>query len=466
MKQVIDNQLTGVGLNDYIGGNQIYQTKYISLYQEAERDFVVTHNANIKPVSYFTGRETELQELRQRIEAGQKSVLVSGMGGIGKTQICRKLFEEYLIKYAEGEDEPFQHVGYIEYSEDIGNSLQNCLKYKQQVDQESNQEAAWIELEYLASNGRLLLFIDNVDKSREDDLGLERLNSIPVTVVIASRQVSLGKGFETYRIGSFSFEQCKEIYEKVRFEGSGRKVRPEEIQDLECVIEGLARRNTFAVELFAHRARTKLWSVKRLREDLEQKGFRLEFRGNKEFINVQKINADVTIFLSYNWHDKDIADMLDRDLSNLPIKLKRDIRGIGSWENIRKFMKSIRQEDYAVLVISDSYLRSEKCMFEVTEIMKEPKYESRIFFAVVEKRIYDPLIRVKYIKYWQDECNKLEAAIKELDLINSVEPIVDLKRYQSIAASIGEFLRVVADRNNPDIEELVKEIAKAIFKNG
>lgn len=465
MKQSIDNELQDCNLNDYIGGNQT-NNFYISMFREEEREFVVTHNASIKPVSYFIGRETELQELRQKIEKGQKSLLISGISGIGKTEICRKLFQDYLIKYNQGEKRPFQHIGYIEYSGNMGNSLQNCLKYKRQADQESNQEAAWIELEYLASSGRLLLFVDNVDKSKEEDLSLERLDSIPGMIVIVSRQASFDNEFETYRIGSFDIEQCKDIYEKIRFGGSGGKVGPEEIQDLECVIESLAMRNTVAVELFAHRARTKLWSVKRLREDLEHKGFRLEFCGNKELINIQKINADVTIFLSYNWHDKDIADMLDKDLSTLPINLKRDIRGIGPWENVQKFMKNIRQEDYAVLVISDSYLRSEKCMLEVTEIMKEPKYESRLFLAVAEKRIYDPLIRVKYIKYWQDECNKLEAAIKELAPIYAVEPIVDLKRYQSIAVSIGKFLRMVADRNNPDIGEMAKEIAKVIFKYG
>ena len=82
----------------------------IIMYQDNEREFVVTHNANIKPVSYFTGRETELNELRQRVEEGRKSVLVSGMGGIGKTHICRKLFEEYLNKHAEDEKGPLDRV--------------------------------------------------------------------------------------------------------------------------------------------------------------------------------------------------------------------------------------------------------------------------------------------------------------------------------------------------------------------
>ena len=261
---------------------------YITMFQDSEREFVVTHNANIKPVSYFTGRETELRELRQKIEEGRKSVLVSGMGGIGKTHICRKLFEEYLNKHAEDGSGPFKHIGYIEYSGDMDNSLQSCLKFKQQDSPEQNQKAAWRELEYLASEGKLLLFVDNVDKPMCEDEGLQRLNGIPGAVILTSRQASLSDGFEPYRIGFLDIQQCKKIYEKVRFGGCGRKIKPEEILDLEYVIDNLAGRHTITVELLAHLARTKLWAVKRIREELEKKGFQLAFHKDEEFVNIQE----------------------------------------------------------------------------------------------------------------------------------------------------------------------------------
>ena len=261
---------------------------HITMYQDSEREFVVTHNTNIKPVSYFTGRELELQELRQRVEEGRKSVLVSGMGGIGKTHICRKLFEEYLNKHAEDDNCPFRHIGYIEYSKDMGSSLQNCLKFKQQNSPEQNQGAAWKELEYLASDGKLLLFVDNVDKTIEEDPGLQRLKGIPGAVVLTSRQTSFSDEFEPYRIGFLGMELCKEIYEKIRFKDSSKKVDLEDIKDLEYIIENLAGRHTITVELLAHLACTKIWTVKRLREELEQKGFRLSFRKNGELVNIQE----------------------------------------------------------------------------------------------------------------------------------------------------------------------------------
>ncbi len=261
---------------------------YITMLEDAEREFVVTHNANIKPVSHFTGRETELQELRQRIEDGRKSVLVSGMGGIGKTHICRKLFEGYLNKYAESKGGVFKHIGYIEYNGDMGSSLQKCLKFKQQDSPEQNLEAAWRELEYLASDGELLLFVDNVDKPMWADPGLQQLNSIPGAVVLTSRQASFSDEFEPYQIGFLGMEQCKEIYEKIRFRGSSRKVGLEEVEDLEYVIESLAGRHTITVELLAHLARIKTWPVRKLREKLEEKGFCLKFHKGGELINIQK----------------------------------------------------------------------------------------------------------------------------------------------------------------------------------
>ena len=283
MDQKIDNRLKGLNVGgDYVGGNQI-KNYYISTFQDSEREFVVTHNANIKPVSYFTGRETELQELRQRIEAGCKSVLVSGMGGIGKTHICRKLFEEYLKKH--DENCPFRHIGYIEYDRDLNNSLQDCLKFKKQEHPEHNLEAAWKELEYLASDGKLLLFVDNVNVSVGEDPSLERLMSIPGTIVLTSRRRTFSKEFEPYWIGFLSTEQCRKIYERIL----ENKVVEDEVPDLVYIIDMLVARHTITIEFLAHLAKTKQWTIQRLRDELEKSGFLLEYKDEKdELVNIQK----------------------------------------------------------------------------------------------------------------------------------------------------------------------------------
>lgn len=281
VNKVKDSEICG----DFVGRDKIIN---IIIFKDSEREFIVTHNANIKPVSYFTGRETELQELRQRIEEGRKSVMISGMGGIGKTHICRKLFKEYIDKHVKNHDNTFKHIGYIEYGGDMDSSLQNCLKFKQQDDPKQNQEAAWMELETLAAGGQLLLFVDNVNKTMGEDPSLQKLKSIPGVIILTSRQASFSDEFESYQIGFLGMEQCKNIYEKVRFGNSGKKVGLEEDQDLEYIIESLAGRHTITVELLAHLACIKLWTVKELLEELEKKGFRLEFHKGGEIVNIQK----------------------------------------------------------------------------------------------------------------------------------------------------------------------------------
>ncbi len=287
MEQDIDNHLQGNNIGEYIGGNAT--KNYIVLYQDKEREFIVTHNVNIKPVSYFTGREVELNKLCQMVEEGHKAVLVSGMGGIGKTNICKKLFEKYTDKKIAYENRPFRHVGYIDYNENMDNSLLKCLNYKKQDNPEINKEAAWKELEYLASDGKLLLFVDNVNVPISKDPSLQRLKNLPGAIVLTSRRTAFSKEFKLFPIGFLETKQCREIYEKIRFEGSKKKINEQEEPHLNYIIEKLAARHTITVELLAHLAQTKHWTVEELRKELEQNGFQLEYKDEEDkLINIQQ----------------------------------------------------------------------------------------------------------------------------------------------------------------------------------
>ena len=103
-------------------------------------------------------------------------------------------------------------------------------------------------MEYLASDGKLLLFVDNVDKQISEDAGLQRLKNIPGAVVLTSRQVSFSDEFEPYPIGFLDTEQCIELFEKIWFAGSDRKINTEERPDLEYIIEKLVGKHTITVE--------------------------------------------------------------------------------------------------------------------------------------------------------------------------------------------------------------------------
>ena len=167
------------------------------------------------------------------------------------------------------------------------------------------------------------------------------------------------------------------------------------------------------------------------------------------------------IFLSYCWSDTEVVNKIYTELSSYSqIDLHRDRIDINRWGSIREYMQSISEMDYTILLISDEYLKSDNCMYEVLEVMRDRKYKNKIFPAIMCEDIYKPIKRIKYVQYWQEECKKLNAEMQEIYPQNWGNLSETLKRYQNIAANIIEFLDTVADMNNPkvtDITEAVKE---------
>ncbi|WP_290565726.1 toll/interleukin-1 receptor domain-containing protein [Akkermansia sp.] len=143
----------------------------------------------------------------------------------------------------------------------------------------------------------------------------------------------------------------------------------------------------------------------------------------------------------------------------LGMLVKRDIRDIGPWKSIRAFMDTIREQDIAVLLVSDAYLKSRNCMYEVLEIMKEISYRERIFPAVLEPSIYQPAGKAAYISYWEEEYRKLDERVRSIrNEENKAELAQDLRHIRRIGESMGEFLATVADMNNPDLADTVERI--------
>ena len=176
---------------------------------------------------------------------------------------------------------------------------------------------------------------------------------------------------------------------------------------------------------------------------------------------------EINIFLSYCWDDDEIADNIyDYFLNSKNIDLHRDKIDIGAWDSIKKYMQSISGMDYIILIISDSYLKSANCMYEVLEVMRDRKYKDKIFPAVINSEIYNPIARVEYVRYWQEQFRKLQEALEKIDVQNLGNFSRDLKRYQDISSNIAEFLDVVSDMNNPKIKDVTLRIEEKLHLKG
>lgn len=121
--------------------------------------------------------------------------------------------------------------------------------------------------------------------------------------------------------------------------------------------------------------------------------------------------------------------------------------------------------DYTILLISDKYLKSSNCMYEVLEVMRDRKYSKKIFPAIVCTDIYKPIAQAEYVKYWQDEYQKLKEHLDGIQHQNLGKLGEDLKRYQDISSNIAEFLASIADMNNPAIDDVCNSIKEKLQEN-
>jgi GTPase SAR1 family protein len=159
---------------------------------------------------------------------------------------------------------------------------------------------------------------------------------------------------------------------------------------------------------------------------------------------------DSEVFVSYAWTDEssNIVDKLQKRLQQNGIKLIRDRDELNYKDSIRDFMKRLGKGKCVVVVISEKYLKSENCMFELLQISKDKNIRERIFPIILnDANIYRPIGRVVYAKYWEDEAEELDKALKSLrgsDLTNLQQ---DLNLYAEIRRSFDSIADVLRDMN-------------------
>ncbi len=123
------------------------------------------------------------------------------------------------------------------------------------------------------------------------------------------------------------------------------------------------------------------------------------------------------VFVSYAWTDESSAmvDKLQQAFASTEIKLLRDREEMRYKDSIRSFMRRLGRGDCIVLIISEKYLKSENCMFELTEIAKAADLRERIFPIVLpDSNIYKATGIASYVQHWENEIQELDAKLKTL----------------------------------------------------
>lgn len=175
------------------------------------------------------------------------------------------------------------------------------------------------------------------------------------------------------------------------------------------------------------------------------------------------LSTKPSVFISYNWGSDKIADEVEYRLKAIA-EVRRDKSSIRPWGSITEFMKSIRKTDLVVIIISDSYLKSVACMYEVMQLMRDDDWISYTMFLVENsaKGIYKPVGQLNYVKYWIAEKENLKNELDGMDHELVTPQAEELKKIDTIQYNINDFMKTVVDRNNPDLEQAIDEVVRRV----
>lgn len=171
------------------------------------------------------------------------------------------------------------------------------------------------------------------------------------------------------------------------------------------------------------------------------------------------------IFLSYSWKDKLEADKVDNFLTDNGYYVQRDIRETDYKRNIKEFMQTIGDSDYVIPLISDTFLRSHNCMYEILELTRNSDYKSRVLQIILQSaKIFNPIDRAKYLEFWSNQCKDLEAILNSNIPDNAKERLKkDFSDFKNIEKTIYDFTTFLSDEIGKTLYDLENENFKSIL---
>ena len=198
----------------------------------------------------------------------------------------------------------------------------------------------------------------------------------------------------------------------------------------------------------------------------------------------RKPRQEVKTYVSYAHKDYErrpgdtepsFIDQLCNQARESGMEILRDTECITIGESFKDFMKELSQGDRVVLLISDAYLHSPYCVYELYETWKFSRSEGDTFrqrvrvFTHKDADIRSVLGRAKYAEYWHQEFKQMHDYVKadpDRLLRMSAASKITYTTMGKYANEIDDILSEVAVTLKPrTIEQLVQYTLEDHFKN-
>ena len=206
--------------------------------------------------SAFFGRKNEMDTALAIMEKRGKLV-VSGMGGIGKTEFTRQLLEKLT------EEEKYARVAFVQYEESLENSFLSAFPFLRETEAGKRIQRAREELE-AEEAGKTLLLIDNVNALPSKDTALGKLSTYGCDVIVTTRLC----GIDGFNVLPLKGLEDMDVPLLLSYYDQGGKASPSEIEELCRYTVG----HPLALVLFARMCRKRFWPLGTLLEHIRMEG--------------------------------------------------------------------------------------------------------------------------------------------------------------------------------------------------
>lgn len=281
----------------------------------------------ILPAEHFWGREREQFDLREMLTKGGH-YLLSGMGGIGKTELAKQ-FIQYCVK-----NKKVDYIGVIPYENQFAESLLRAFSGKQENSFRESFKEVIGELKQLASQKKVLLFIDDVTKNVQEDEYLAVLEEVPATIFMTSRLVAID-GFETYPVKELSKDACELIFR----DSYKRLMKPEDLSELNILLNDNICRHTLTIRWLGQAAHAMNWSVEELLKKLEKKEESILWKEKKRHVSLKDMYLQLYTKTGLHMKEKTFLEIMAALPSRkYPVSFLCTYLGIFMEENKQAFL--------------------------------------------------------------------------------------------------------------------------------
>ena len=163
-------------------------------------------------------------------------------------------------------------------------------------------------------------------------------------------------------------------------------------------------------------------------------------------------------YVSYAWNDpadpqrEGEVDRICAEAEKRGTPIIRDKTVLTFGDRIQEFMYKIGQGERIFVFLTDKYLHSEFCMYELFEIWRasrsdEGEFAKRVrLYLLADAKIFEIEDRLDYADFWNDKFTKLDERLKRTGPSGMADK--DFKRYklmQDFAHHVGDILALFAD---------------------